>query len=562
MILEDIFLQAGAIIVLAAALSFAAYRLRQPLIMAYVVAGVVAGPMFAVALADSRGLFDVMSRFGVAFLLFTVGLGLNWKGAREIGKVALATGIGQIAFVSILGFALTRALGFDLVTAAYVAVATSFSSTIVVVKLLSDKDDLDSLYGRVSVGFLLVQDFIAMLALLALGAFGSGAGLEAALVSTFVKGLIALPVLWLVATRLAPSVVAYAAKSQELLFVFALAWCFLVAGALNWLGFGIELGALIAGITLSGSPFVTEIAARVRPIRDFFLVAFFIMLGTHLDPGLLTGKWPSVAAFSAFVLLGSPVVMTLIMRVLGYHPRTGFMTGTTVAQVSEFSYIIIALGVALGHIAPETLAFVTAVGLVTIAGSSYLIEFNETLYDRLRPLMRWLEPRAGAPEGKGRPPGPPQVLLFGFHRVGVHALRALRSMRRRYLIADFDPDVVKRLSESGEPVVYGDVSDERFLEELHAAKAGTIISTVPDADVSIALLTFLRSRAFKGSAIVAARTHAEASRCYEAGATYVIVPNLLGGERFAEMLEKSGTRRREWASLGAEQKKEIEAERT
>ena len=249
------------------------YRLRQPLIIAYILTGIIAGPGL-LALTSSRDVFDVMSQIGVAFLLFTVGLGLNWKSVKDVSGIALATGVGQVLFTSVSVFLIGFFLGFDPLTSAYLGIAFSFSSTIIIVKLLMDKEDLDTLYGRISVGFLLVQDFIAMLVLLGLSAVGTGASLQNILASTLVKAVLLVPIFWLISAKLLPRILKYVAKSQELLFIFAVAWCFLIAGILVYFGFGVEIGALIAGITLSSSVYYREINARVRPLRDFFLVIF------------------------------------------------------------------------------------------------------------------------------------------------------------------------------------------------------------------------------------------------------------------------------------------------
>ncbi|MCR4314636.1 MAG: cation:proton antiporter, partial [Candidatus Uhrbacteria bacterium] len=493
--------------------------------------------------------FDVMSQIGVAFLLFTVGIGLNWKSVKDVGGIALATGVGQVLFTSVAGFVLGLVLGFDALTSAYLAVAFAFSSTIIIVKLLMDKEDLDTLYGRISVGFLLVQDFIAMLILLGLSSLGSGASLQTILVMTLLKALVLVPVFWFVSAKVLPPMLKYIAKSQELLFIFAVAWCFLIAGALVFLGFGVELGALIAGVTLSSSVYYREINARVRPLRDFFLIIFFIVLGTRLGLDNFSATILPSVLFSVFVLIGNPLIVMGIMRLLGYHPRTGFLCGTTVAQISEFSFIVIIVGISLGHLSEDILGIATTVGIITIAASSYLIEHNERIYQRLHGWFRWMEPQTTLPSEKRREFPAMKVLLFGFHRTGAELLTTLKKLRQSYAVVDFDPAAVRELAELGEPTIYGDAGDENFLEEIKADKARLIISTIPDFVVSTSLLTFLRTRTFSGTVIVSVHTQAEAQRCYELGATYVIIPSVLSGKKFSEFLETSKTAKRSWERL-------------
>jgi len=555
--LEGLFFEIGIILVIAAAFSMAVFRFRQPLIIAYILTGIIAGPS-VFALAQNPEIFEVMSEIGVAFLLFTVGLGLNWRSVKDVGGISLATGIGQVLFTSIAGFIIASALGFELLTSIYLAIAFALSSTIIIVKLLMDKDDLDSLYGRISIGFLLVQDFVAMIVLLGLNAVQSGAAPEQVFVSSLLKAFFIVPVLWFVATKVLPKVLKYVAKSQELLFIFSIAWCFLIAGTLYMFGFGVELGALIAGITLSGSVFEKEINSRIRPLRDFFLIIFFIVLGTRLGFDAITATIVPTIVFSLFILIGNPMIVMLIMRSLGYHPRTGFLAGTTVAQISEFSFIVIIAGMAAGHLDAQVLALATTVGIVTIAGSSFLIQHNEWFYGRLHPLFKWLEPPHMLEAERLKKRKPSKIILFGFHRAGSVLLDPIKKLKQPYTIVDFDPQVIKELAEMGEIGVYGDAGDENFLEDVKAHKARLVVSTIPDVMISSAILSFLRSRKYTGVSIVSVHTRAEAEQCYKLGATYVIVPSMLSSMKFSEILKNKKTSKKSWGLFNKKIAREAE----
>ena len=546
--LEEVFFEIGIILVIAAAFSMIVYRLRQPLIIAYIITGILVGPS-VLALANNPEFFDVMSQIGVAFLLFTVGLGLNWRSVKDVGGIALATGVGQVLFTSAGGFFIGLLLGFDSVTSAYIAIALAFSSTIIIVKLLMDKEDLDSLYGRISVGFLLVQDFIAMLLLLGLSGIRLGSSIQEIVISTTAKGVIIVPVLWFISAKILPKVLRYVAKSQELLFIFSVAWCFLVAGVLVYFGFGVEVGALIAGITLSTSVYVQEINARIRPLRDFFLIIFFIVLGTHLAVDHIEGLLISTIVFSLYVLIGNPLIVLFVMRSLGYHPRTGFLAGTTVAQISEFSFIVIAAGISAGHLDQSVLALMTIVGILTISGSSYLIEHNERIYERLSWMFKMFEPSHMLGMEKQTVFTAKQILLFGCNDTGTELLPVIQNMKRSYMVVDFDPQISRQLSEQGIPNIYGDVGDEAFLDELEADKSKLIISTIPDFVISSSILGFLKSNKYSGIIVVSVRSHEEARNAYEMGATYVIVPSVLSGKKFSEMLQSHKASRRSWGGL-------------
>jgi Kef-type K+ transport system membrane component KefB len=548
MLLEGLFFEIGIILIIAAVMSLIAHRLKQPLIIAYILTGIIAGPGL-LALTHNPEIFEAMSEIGVAFLLFTVGLGLNWKNVKDVGGIALATGVGQVLFTSVIGFLIGTLLGFDPVTSIYLGLGFAFSSTIIIIKLLMDKEDLDTLYGRISVGFLLVQDFIAMLILLGLSAVGSGVSLETVLVASVIKAVIVIPVFWFVSTKLLPPLLAYVAKSQELLFIFAIAWCFLIAGLLVMLGFGVELGALIAGITLSSSVYYREINARIRPLRDFFLIMFFIVLGTRLGIDQITATIIPSIIFSLFVLIGNPLMVMFIMRSLGYHPRTGFLCGTTVAQISEFSFIVIIAGMAVGHLDESALAIATTVGIITITASSYLIEHNERIYQRISPIFKWLEPKTTLASEKLIERKAKQIILFGYHRTGEELLPVIKKLKRSYTVVDFDPGAIRELAQAEIPAVYGDAGDENFLEEIKADKAKLLVSTIPDVVISISLLTFLKSREYRGVVIVSVHNNEEAKRCYELGATYVIVPTVLSGRKFSEILKKKKTAKKEWSTM-------------
>ena len=542
---ESLFFEIGAIIVLATALSFVAYALRQPLILAYIVTGMLVGGS-VLGIAESHEAFEALSQIGIAFLLFTVGLGLNWRLVRDVGGSALAMGLGQVLFTTIVGFPIARALGFDTMTSLFIAGAFAFSSTIIIVKMLADKDDLDTLYGRLAIGTLLVQDLIAMLVLLILGAVGSGETLANILAISLVKGLIAVLLLACISLWIVPHIVKYAARSQELLMLFGIGWCFLVAGALTFSGFGIEIGALLAGVSLSGTVFQREILNRVRHLRDFFLIIFFIVLGLDLNLATLDQVLLPALIFSLFILIGKPLIVLLITRLLGHHPRTGWLTGATFAQISEFSFIVIAVGVSLGLIETRALALTAAVGVFTIAGSTYLIHFNHRIYDWLQPALRRLEPKRCRRHTPKLPTA--EIVLLGYHRMGSVLLPVLQGLKKRLLVIDNNPAVIDALGYHKMTAVYGDGGDEDFLADLQVHDAKLIVSTIPDLSVTTSLLKYLRRMKYRGIVIVTTKNQDEGNCVYALGASFVIVPQILGGEKFAELFQARKLVKKRWVS--------------
>ncbi len=553
-ILDQLFVEISIVVITAGAFSLLMYLLKQPLIIAYIATGLVVGPSL-LGFAKSGEVFESMSQIGIALLLFLVGINLNWRNIQDVGKISLVVGFGQATFTTVIGWLVARALQFDPVTSLFLALAFAFSSTIVIVKLLTDKQDIDRFYGRISVGMLIVQDLIAMVVLLVVGAFGDGGELQTVLTISALKGIAVVLSLYLLAKYLLPVMFEYAAKSQELLFLTAISWCFAVASVLLFLGFGIEVGALLAGLSLAGSKFHREVESKVRPIRDFFLIIFFIVLGTHLSFANLGPVLVQSTIFSLFILIGNPLIVILLMRFFGYHPRTGFMVGLTVAQISEFSFILLASAIAVGLADDSVLPMATIVGLVTIAGSSYMIQYSERLYQLLEPMFKFME-RVPIEDGAVRK-ARTGVVLIGYDKLGEMILPAVKKLATTYIVVDYDPVAVKTLDELGEPGVYGDAGNEDLLESVRVDKAKMVISTVPDMAVNTDILAFCKMKKSGATVIVTAKNEHEAGMLYALGAHFVILPAKLGGEHFAHLLGKKKVAKTSWNAMAKPQKQAL-----
>ena len=543
-----VFYEIAALLVLAAAVGFVGVILRQPLIVSFIAAGIIAGPsVLGVARSDEH--IDLLAELGIALLLFLVGLKLDLKLVRTLGVVALMTGLGQVIFTSVIGFFIGLALGLDTVTSLYVAVALTFSSTIIIVKLLSDKKEIDSLHGRIALGFLIVQDLVVVLAMIVLSALGVGAAGDAAFTDilwVFFNGFLMLVAVGLFIRFLADPLVSRLSRSPELLVSFAIGWAAALAAIGHFLGFGKELGGLLAGVSLASTPFREAIAARLGSLRDFLLLFFFIALGAGLDLGLLGQSVAPAIVLSVFVLIGNPLIVLAIMGAMGYRKRTGFLAGLTVAQISEFSLIFMAVGVSLGHVAIEALGLVTLVGLITISLSTYMITYSHQLYDVLEPALGIFERRrrtereeaAGLPEDAAY-----DVLLFGLGRYGGGIAQRLRASGKRVLGVDFNPTVVRRWRDEGFDVVYGDASDPDFVSHLPLRGASWAVSAVPDHDTGIthddprrSLIGTLRECGFAGRVAVASHADVTPEGLIEAGADMVFLPFRDAANQAADLL--------------------------
>jgi Kef-type K+ transport system membrane component KefB len=415
---DNIFSEIAALLLVAAAVGALSVWLKQPLILGYIFVGILAGPsMFGWVIA--RDQVDLLARMGIAILLFVVGLKLDLHLIRTLGSVALATGLGQVIFTSVIGYFLALALGLNPVAAIYVAVALTFSSTIIIVKLLSDKREIDTLHGRIAVGFLIVQDIVVVLVMIALSAYGlAGASdeLGRTLLFLLLKGVGLFVGIGLLMRYLLPWLLHQLARSLELLMLFSIAWAVFLAILGDTLGFSKEVGAFLAGISLASTRYREAIGARLTSLRDFLLLFFFIDLGAQLDVEALGGQFGPAIVLSLFVLIGNPMIVMVIMGVMGYRRRTGFLAGLTVAQISEFSLILAALGITLGHINKEVLGLITLVGLITIGLSTYLILYSHPFYSR---IARWLKiferkiPQREMNEEARRASPAVDVILFG-----------------------------------------------------------------------------------------------------------------------------------------------------
>lgn len=543
---SELFLEIAAVMMTAGALSLIAYKLKQPLVIAYIFTGILMGPA-ALGFAQSTEVFETLSRVGVAFLLFIVGLNLNWRNVKDVGFAALASGVAQMVITSAAGWGIGTLLGLNTWTSVFLGVSFAFSSTIIIVKMLTDKEDIERLYGRIAVGALIVQDIIAMVFLLILSAYAEGGTISAMLTTSLTKAVAAVAVLWFLAKFAIPKLFTFAAKNQELLFLMAIAWCFAVAGGLQLLGFGIEIGALMAGVALAGTGFQHEIEAKVHFVRDFFLVIFFIVLGTHLGFESMGALVVPGIAFAMFVLVGNPLIMLAIMRMMGYHPRTGFLAGTTVAQISEFSFILIGGGIAAGLVDNGALALATMVGLITIAISSYLITYNERIFECCAARIPWL--RGDAPEQESESEHAPHIVLLGFDRMGEEIFPMVEEVTSHYLVIDFNPSVVEHLKERDVPVMYGDAGNEDLLKLARIHEAKMIISTIPDMEVNADILDFVQSRGSKALVVLTVKNSDDAARCYALGASFVIIPSILGGAHFAQLLKKAKLLKRSWHDM-------------
>jgi len=536
-----IFTELTLILLVALVMSLVMRRLRQPLIVGYIASGVLVGPFF-LNLIQARDEIELFSKIGITILLFIVGLNLNPKVIREVGKASLVTGIGQVVFTSLVGFVIASWLGIDRLAAIYVAIALTFSSTIIILKLLSDRGDLTKLYGKIAIGFLLVQDIVAVVILLFVSSFSSvdKLGFWALLGLLLLKAALIGVFVFLINEVVFPKLGQFIAVSQELLFLFSLAFGLGMATLFYSAGFSIEIGALIAGVMLSMTSFAYEVEARLKPLRDFFIILFFILLGSQMVFSDVVSLFVPALVLSVFVLVGNPVIVVVLMNLLGYKRRVGFMAGLTVAQISEFSLILATLGFNLGHLSRDVLTLVTLVGLISIVGSTYFILYADSIFIRVEWLLKLLELRKKKLTDKGVIEEQFEVVLFGYDRVGEDFVKVFRKLGVAFLVVDYNPESIRRLEGEGVPSRFGDAEDPEFLEELGLSKMKLVVSTIPDYKTNGLLIQSVLKDSPRAIVIPISHNVSEAMGLYDLGASYVVMPHYLGARYASGMIGRFG----------------------
>jgi Kef-type K+ transport system membrane component KefB len=544
--IETMFIELSIIVILAVFVSGIVKMLRQPLVIGYIITGILAGPIFF-DIVKSADMVATFSHFGIVFLLFIAGLNLNPKVLKTVGKVSLVTGMGQVIFTTVIGFLIAKLLGFSDISALYISIALTFSSTIIIIKLLADKGDLQTVYGRISLGFLIVQDIVAVLILMVISSFSGGVYIFSLTLEVLMIGIGVLSFIILFSVYALPRIIKVIAKSPEFLLLFSIGWLLLLAIIFDLLKFSIEIGALLAGITLSMSQYHYEIKNKMNVLRDFFILFFFVLLGSQMIFMNIQELLLPIIIFSAFILVGNPLIVMTLMGLLRYTKRNAFFAGLTVAQISEFSLILVALGVKVGHVTNDVLSLVTATGLITIFGSTYLIMHANRLYSYVSKYLGIFE-RSGKKidEHVYHKGEKYDIILFGYEREGLNFLKSIKKLNKKFLIIDYDPEKITDLASCGYECKYGDANDIDLLHDLNFSKVKMVISTIPFIETNLMLIKKIREVNKNAIIIIVSQHKDEALRLYDSGATYVIMPSFLGGEYTSTLIQKYGTNTEEF----------------
>ncbi|MBP9762907.1 cation:proton antiporter [Patescibacteria group bacterium] len=539
----SLFAELSILFLAAAGIALCFQFFRLPTVVGYLLVGLTLGP-FAFGVLQSAEVFELLAQIGMCALLFSVGLHVNRKALKDMGKTVVKIGVLQIALNLTAGVVIGRLIGFGWVAAGLLGAALSFNSTVLALRSLGERGDLNRSHGKITTGILLLQDIFATIALLVVGILPLQKSPSAILV-VLGHGVLLLVLVAVFARFILPKLVERAARSQELLAIGSLAFALGMATAFHGIGWSYELGALIAGVCLASTNYRFEIESKLKPVRELFLVVFFVLLGTKIDPATLGSGWGVAALLIALILVVNPWVIGRLMRHFGHARTPSFLVAVHLAHLSEFSLLLLFVASRSLPLPDNFISSVTVAVGITMLGGSLLM----TNADRIRRFAEQIlgkKQEAKQPDTEGSEQY--EVILFGCHRVGSDFLPAMKKLKEPYLVVDFDPEAIADLQAHNIPCRYGDAEDPEFLREIGAYKAKLIISTIPSLQANTALLALRRAHRPAGVMVLVAQTIEAALTLYRQGATYVILPHVLGGNYASQLVESYGLKKDAFAN--------------
>ncbi|MEX2028433.1 MAG: cation:proton antiporter [Candidatus Curtissbacteria bacterium] len=541
--MNNVILQLAAVLFLSSFFGFLVLRFKLPLVVAYLLAGVFFS--FAV-LFDPHGsvVLEILPEIGIAFVLFLIGMELDLREIRSLGKPIVFSAVGQIVMSTFAGFAVAQLLGFNPTESLYLGLGLAFSSTVVVVKMLLEKHDLNSLHGKLSIGILLVEDLVAIIALMILtvGSSALEVGLQQSLpfVTLVLKAVGLFILTFFLSKYVLQRIFSAVAKSVELLFLTAITWCFVFTGVAILAGFSVVIGSFLAGVALASSPYHLQIQGKIKPLRDFFVMLFFVYLGTQANPRDILSAWPTILVFTVFALLLKPFLYILILSQFGFRRHTLFQTSLNLSQISEFSLVVLLVGVQIGSVSPKVLSIMAIVAVISIITSSIFIYYSRKIYAMVSPVIGFFEHKTKthfmeSREGFGLSE---HIVIIGAHRIGRPLVRYLVSEKIPFIVMDFNPHIVEDLKQKGVNVVYGDVGDPDMHNALHLESAKLVISTASNMNDNELLIEECKRRKSNAKILVRALDNDHAKALKALGADYVIQPEKVSGILIVNQLKQ------------------------
>ena len=540
---EAIIFDIATVLILSAIFGFVAKKLRQPLILAYVLTGLVIGPI-VFGFVKNMDLIHAFSEIGVAFLLFIAGLEISFKKIKEANlKKIVLIGLLQVAAIFGVVFLCSNLIGISSLQAAYIGIILAFGSTMVDVKLLADRNELVTLHGRLILGILLLQDLIAIIAIMI---FTAGGFALAPLGVAFAKLLIILGIAILLQKFVLNKMFKFAARSNELLLLSCLGILFLFVTMSYALELSIAIGAFVAGVSLANSPFKIELESKVTPLRDFFAILFFVALGMQIS---FNGVGANLMLLG-FLLIGAlvlkPLITFILLRVSGYQPRTSFATSISLAQLSEFSLIIGTIGLTSGVLDSGMFSTIILATIITMSMTPYWISYKEFFYKLFKHPISILKFLPSHDSLKYEDSKNKEILIIGFHRMGGVLVEDLvKHKRDKILVIDYNPDVINALMKKKISCIYGDIKSPEMLNKININKLKTVISTAPEYETNLFLLQKIKDINPKANVILTGNRISETLNLYENGADFVVTPKIVAGEKLADIIHKGSAKTKE-----------------
>jgi len=537
----------GIIIILATIFAFLIKALKQPIIPGYIIAGILVGPLF-LGLINNENLITSLSEIGVAFLIFTAGLEIKFKKLKEVGKTTAIAGTLQIVITFAIAFLVSILFGANNSSATYIGLIIAFSSTMIVFKILSDKREINSLHGRIIIGILLIQDVVAIIALLILS---SDFSLHS-LLTVFGKGIL-FAIVALVLSKAINPVLKISAKSHELLLLVSISFLFLFIIGSFLGGFSLIIGAFFAGVALANSDYKTEIEGKITPLREFFAAIFFVALGMQLKIITINFIYLFLALF-VLVIVFKPLIVMFLVRGLGYKKSTSFFTGNALAQTSEFSLILAAMGLGLHQISEGLFSLLVLLTILTMSLTTYFIHHEKKLLKvfgwvlNILHKLGYSEEELEYHEYDGK-----KIIIVGCHRMGSLFVKEFEKNKKEIFIVDYNPEIIRSLIQKKVPCIYGDFANEEVFEKINMKQAAILISTIPDLDDNLVLVKKARRQNRHLLIFIVADRISEALELYNAGADYVILPQVIGGQKVSEIMKKLQGNKEELTRLKKDQ---------
>ncbi len=542
----------GVVVVTVTLLAYFTRLFHQPLIITYILTGIILGPQ-VLGLVSSSKTISLISELGIIFLLFIVGMQLDLRKMKQVGLASIITGLLEVAIIAGIIYFIAS-FWFSPLTSLYLGLAGGFCSTIIIVKLLSDKGEIDTLHGRLTLGILLTQDLIVLFLLFFLGFIGKE--FNPISFAKNINGLLILIVgAYLFSYFILPPILKRAAKRQEMLLLFAVSWAFLLSYLATVVGLSEIAGAFLAGITLASTEYSLDIIGKIKPLRDFFITLFFVSLGMGVSFKAIGSPW-IVAIFAAVIMLVIPTIVSIVLTLFKYSKKTIFLTAVSLTQISEFSLILITFGVQQGHVDKAMVSLVATVAIITTLISTYLITYNVQIYNAIKRFIPI--PEKEMEHGEYLPHRKYDAIICGYNRVGKSIHRRLKKKIKKVMVVDYDPDVIKSLKARKKSCLYGDISDEEVMQKLNLKEISLLICAVPDKYDNIKILSRLKKLNSKAIAIGRANDIDDAMEIYEkSNADYVLLPHYAGGEQLSIMLEDDEFNINKFLKRKQEQMKEL-----